>query len=269
MFGIGLSLVTKTSELVPRRAMRMRIYRCGWRKGDGDRKSLNQLILRRFGSLDVTVVSPEFVSVLLISLMQIEIDVGGGSVPNDTPNTLARIPLRWMIRECFLANSGIMFESDKLCHLGLDPSTLWDQNGHVRVRPGPQPVGSAKIRSAPPTPKKPSVFYRFFHSILVILHLASSAEDKPHPEDEPVISIPNEEEEELRDALSPMYDQMEINPWWKILEYLPLTTRYQKENNEWVTRNRSELSHLMRAVIFLISVLCYLRSAGAIKEDHE
>ncbi|KAI9455939.1 hypothetical protein BJY52DRAFT_1384548 [Lactarius psammicola] len=36
-------------------------------------------------------------------------DVGGGSVPNGTRNSLARIPLRWMIRECFRANTGIQF----------------------------------------------------------------------------------------------------------------------------------------------------------------
>lgn len=33
------------------------------------------------------------------------LDVGGGSVPNDTPHSLARIPLRWMVRECFLAKT--------------------------------------------------------------------------------------------------------------------------------------------------------------------
>jgi len=33
-------------------------------------------------------------------------DVGGGSVKNETHNSLARIPLRWMIREIFLAEAG-------------------------------------------------------------------------------------------------------------------------------------------------------------------
>ncbi|EEB99946.1 hypothetical protein MPER_00241, partial [Moniliophthora perniciosa FA553] len=47
-------------------------------------------------------------------------DVGGGSVPNETRANLARIPLRWMVRECFKANTGIMFDVDRLEKIGLD-----------------------------------------------------------------------------------------------------------------------------------------------------
>ena len=40
---------------------------------------------------------------------------------NDTRNALARIPLRWMIRECFKANTGIIFDARALKHeIGLD-----------------------------------------------------------------------------------------------------------------------------------------------------
>ncbi|KAI8981357.1 hypothetical protein BD414DRAFT_443685 [Trametes punicea] len=52
-------------------------------------------------------------------------DVGGGSVSDDTPHTLARIPLRWMIRECFRTNTGIRFHGELLKRIGLDPATLW------------------------------------------------------------------------------------------------------------------------------------------------
>ena len=52
-------------------------------------------------------------------------DIGGGSVANDTPHSLARIPLRWMIRQCFLAKTGIQFEAEKLRDIGLAPETLY------------------------------------------------------------------------------------------------------------------------------------------------
>ncbi|KAH7317499.1 hypothetical protein B0J17DRAFT_686697 [Rhizoctonia solani] len=52
-------------------------------------------------------------------------DVGGGSVPNETKNNLARIPLRWMVRECFLNNTGILFHSAELAEIGLSPCSLW------------------------------------------------------------------------------------------------------------------------------------------------
>ena len=45
-----------------------------------------------------------------------------------------------------------------------------------------------------------------------------------------------EEEEDLQDALSPLYDQLKVgNKAWWILEILPLTQRYQRDDNdEWV-----------------------------------
>ncbi|KAJ7863347.1 hypothetical protein B0H14DRAFT_2280318, partial [Mycena olivaceomarginata] len=58
--------------------------------------------------------------------------VGGGSVRNDTRYSLARIPLWWMIRECFKADTGIIFDAQRLQELGLDPATL-----HPFVMPHP------------------------------------------------------------------------------------------------------------------------------------
>ncbi|TFK56427.1 hypothetical protein OE88DRAFT_1669809 [Heliocybe sulcata] len=62
-------------------------------------------------------------------------DVGGGSVSNDTRHSLARIPLRWMIRQCFLARTGIMFHGKLLKQIGLDPDSL-----HPIVKPRPSPI---------------------------------------------------------------------------------------------------------------------------------
>jgi len=165
-------------------------------------------------------------------------DVGGGSVLNSTRNSLARIPLRWMVRECFKTNSGIKFESDKLRLIGLDPSHLYDENGEARRRPEPISVGSAKIRQPPPT--KPSFLSRILQKMKELLHLAPLPKDQPPPEDVPPVETTTEEQEELWDALSPMFDQLEIQPWykWKFLEWLPLAIRYQKADNSWVTSRK-------------------------------
>ncbi|KAI6012771.1 hypothetical protein F5J12DRAFT_904840 [Pisolithus orientalis] len=105
-------------------------------------------------------------------------DVGGGSVENGTRHSLARIPLRWMIREIF-----------KTKHVGMDPSTLYL---HV-------------------TPRPPAIFNR---------PLLPAKIDSGTP-------ISN-------DALSPMYDQLEIAPYWWILEMLPQKQRYQREDDTWI-----------------------------------
>lgn len=52
-------------------------------------------------------------------------DVGGGAVKNEVRHKLAQIPLRWMIRQCFLCNTGIIFDTHRLAMEGLDVHTLW------------------------------------------------------------------------------------------------------------------------------------------------
>ncbi|KAF5358616.1 hypothetical protein D9758_007671 [Tetrapyrgos nigripes] len=70
-------------------------------------------------------------------------DVGGGSVKNFTRHSLARISLRWMVRECFKTRTGIMFDSSRLRLIGLDAATLYPV---VTPRPDPLPAGNMKIR---------------------------------------------------------------------------------------------------------------------------
>jgi hypothetical protein len=53
-------------------------------------------------------------------------DVGGGSVPNNERNSLARISLRWMIRECFECNTGIVFDA-KLLERNLGMNIKYDE----------------------------------------------------------------------------------------------------------------------------------------------
>ena len=115
-------------------------------------------------------------------------DVGGGSVANDTAHTLARIPLRWMIRECFKTDTGIRFHAELLRRIGLDPFSL-----HPTVRDRP-----------PPMVPEPA-------------HVDSVALP---------VSQHTEEDHEVRDAISPIYDQLEIAwmSWWP-LELLPTTKK--------------------------------------------
>jgi len=138
-------------------------------------------------------------------------DVGGGSVVNGTRNSLARIPLRWMIRQCFLANTGIMFHKDTLPKVGLDPDTIFP---HVLL------------------PRPPMIFQdRNIHTIPV---------PKPvvHEDDRKAVvytdggCFVSEAEEDLADALSPMYDQLKQAKYWWILEMIPQKIRYQSSETD-------------------------------------
>ncbi|KAG6810882.1 hypothetical protein H0H92_009974 [Tricholoma furcatifolium] len=146
-----------------------------------------------------------------------EVHVGGGSVENGTPHTLARIPLRWMIRECFKADSGIMFMSDGIRSVGLDPATLYP---FVKPRPPPIPLGGAQLQNIPSAATQLQNFSGM---------------------DSLVEVTKTEEEQDLLDAMSPIYDQLSLAPAWWILEVLPLIHRYQRSNNSWTWYIRPNL----------------------------
>ena len=46
----------------------------------------------------------------------------------------------------------------------------------------------------------------------------------------------SEEEEDLADALSPIYDQLSLRWGWWILELMPTQRRVQLEDNKWTTQ---------------------------------
>ncbi|KAF7364570.1 DUF2235 domain-containing protein [Mycena venus] len=152
-----------------------------------------------------------------------DIEEGGGSVDNDTKNNLACIPLRWMVRECFKTHSGIMFDTKGLRSIGLDPDSLYPI---VKPRPPALPVGTARIQSIPrsPAPVPPQIN-------------AVGSETAP-------VNVANgdvfvtEEELDLRDALSPIYDQLTLKWTWWILELIPVGQRYQRGDNTWVSEFR-------------------------------
>ncbi|CAL1708268.1 unnamed protein product [Somion occarium] len=133
-------------------------------------------------------------------------DVGGGSVPNDTRHNLARIPLRWMIRQCFLTNTGIRFHSSLLKKVGLDSASLYPI-----VQPRPPALYFTPTHNRTPTDAT----------------LVGTEDSDKHL---------TEEEEDLKDALSPVYDQLLLKPFWWILELLPLSQRYQRKDNTWIEK---------------------------------
>ncbi|KAJ2925169.1 hypothetical protein H1R20_g11915, partial [Candolleomyces eurysporus] len=157
-------------------------------------------------------------------------DVGGGSVRNRTRHSLARIPLRWMVREIFKANAGILFFTDRLYEIGLDPSTIYPE---VVVRPDPlraeEHNEDHKIRG----PSHP-------------------------PETGPVNMLLSEEHEELMDALSPIYDQLDLKRWWWILEVLPVPCRRVCDGNTHQTEDEE--------VVHVALILCYLPMFSALPD---
>ena len=185
------------------------------------------LILIYFNIRDVIAVRSYifyfYSSQPLILSFSFHIDVGGGSVSNKTRHSLARIPLRWMIRECFKTNSGIMFNSESLVKIGLDPSTLYQD---VAPRPDALTVGPSNlIRDPPATPIPINI-----RALSIKLEKQRNLLKELGCEED----LGTEEEEELKDALSPNHDQLSIAKFWWILEILPFVHVRQHQGGNWV-----------------------------------
>jgi len=125
-----------------------------------------------------------------------------------------------MIRQCFLANTGIQFYRETFKDIGLDPSTLYPF-----VLPRPKALTA---------------------DASVVATLKKAADHKAEPTDDTLVdevqasptaasSFKTEEEEELADALCPLFDQLKLSKTWWILEILPMRHRKQSRHDaSWV-----------------------------------
>ncbi|THH13395.1 hypothetical protein EUX98_g9732, partial [Antrodiella citrinella] len=156
-------------------------------------------------------------------------DVGGGSVANDVPHNVARIPLRWMIRQCFLSNTGIRFHSDLLPALGLDPAALWP-----KVLSRPKALSNADIATIPVVPSTsadvdPSTAkHDRMSTSETLVNYADVQPAGPN-------TVLTEEQEDLLDIRCEIYDQLTLAPAWWVLEVLPLRHKVQQETDYWAS----------------------------------
>lgn len=143
-------------------------------------------------------------------------DVGGGAVSNDQRHKLAQIPLRWMIRQAFECNTGIIFKTTVLAEYGLDVHTLWPEYKSLPIpshSPPPSVLEKYDVNLPPRSVRRNKLipidrkengenFYQ----------LASHTDDDWTPE----------QIEDSYDAMQPLNDQLVQAPSWWILELLPV-----------------------------------------------
>ncbi|KAF8810983.1 hypothetical protein BYT27DRAFT_7134432 [Phlegmacium glaucopus] len=152
-------------------------------------------------------------------------DVGGGCVENGMKPCLARIPLRWMIRECFKTNSGILFNIEGMKDIGLDPASLYPV---VLPRPPAIPIEPLSlnpqlcIAEVPKQKPKPTTTNEIPTTIQQVAPLQVQAQ--------------TEEEADLLDSLAPLHDQLVLKWIWWILEFTPMKHRFQRKDNKWISK---------------------------------
>jgi len=156
-------------------------------------------------------------------------DIGGGAVRNETRHVLARIPLRWMIRETFRCNTGILYKRDALAETGLDVPSLWpkvQKRQRPSVGPSPAVLELSKHRELPALSRRPFALKHFTkHGNLDYPTSAGEADLLP------------EQIEDYFDAMAPMNDQLlQARGWW-LGELWPVKIRVQcRTNDDWTKR---------------------------------
>ncbi|RKF64665.1 Uncharacterized protein OnM2_017002 [Erysiphe neolycopersici] len=164
-------------------------------------------------------------------------DIGGGAVHNSVRHVLARIPLRWMIRQCFECNTGIIFKTAALAETGIDIHSIWPVY-KVPKRPvvGPSPTHLNKYMAGQIAP-----IQRRSTAIGIDSNRPSSSPEKPtghkfsgnDKSNEEGEMLP-EQAEDYFDSLAPINDQLKLAKGWWVLEFWPVKVRRQKiDSDDW------------------------------------
>jgi hypothetical protein len=153
-------------------------------------------------------------------------DVGGGSYKNDCRHMLSRIPLRWMLRQCFECDTGIQFDTARLAEQGLDVQTLWPiyQPATKPTAPPPPALMEKKEKEILAPLQRRSMF-------LPIGPVDNRISDAPTEEDLNYI-LPSESTEDQFDCTARMNDQLKDAKGWWPLELWPIKVRVLTKSGE-------------------------------------
>ena len=133
-----------------------------------------------------------------------------------------------MIRECFKKNTDMIFDSQAIKLIGIDPSSIYPA-----VKPRPDILSSSSsLKIAVVVPEK------WGASLASWFPCVSRKKGS-----ELQVSDESEEELDVLDALAPMYDQLALKPGtWAAMERLPLTKDRLSKEGKWEEVTEQHLS---------------------------
>ncbi|PMD33119.1 hypothetical protein L207DRAFT_548212 [Hyaloscypha variabilis F] len=157
-------------------------------------------------------------------------DVGGGAVKNSERHMLSRIPLRWMLRQCFECNTGIQFSTAALAEVGLDVRTLWPVYQKLEkpaVGPSPRMMELYETDDLPPLRRRSTALGVDPDAKDLLI----GDEKSSSPELLNLDLLPEQAEDHF-DAMCHINDMLVIaRPWW-ILEIWPVSFQILKKESK-------------------------------------
>lgn len=167
-------------------------------------------------------------------------DVGGGAVNNDARHMLSRIPLRWMIRQCFECDTGILFSTAALAETGIDVQTLWPVYKPPKrpvVGPSPNMVEQYESGTLPPLRRRSTPLQMDWEKMESLRSEAKAFSgndifEEDEKERTGLYLLPEQVEDHF-DAMARINDQLVLAKAWWILEFWPIKFHVQKRPGYW------------------------------------
>ncbi|CZT12803.1 uncharacterized protein RCO7_03615 [Rhynchosporium graminicola] len=164
-------------------------------------------------------------------------DIGGGAVANGERHMLSRIPLRWMLRQCFECNTGILFGTAALAETGIDVKTVWPvykQPTKPVVGPSPGTVEKYEAKDLPPLRRRSTALGVDEGKDIQEDKIESNPSRRGNSRSLSAFDLLPEHVEDHFDAIAPLNDQLELAKGWWALEFWPVKVRVQdKATEEW------------------------------------
>ncbi|TFK69782.1 hypothetical protein BDN72DRAFT_767566 [Pluteus cervinus] len=164
------------------------------------------------------------------NLLGCHADIGGGSHTNKIKESLSYIPLRWMIKECFVTRTGIMFDNSYLITLGFDLDILATKLSHLDIDLEAfhldsdaiaQLTAERKNRALWEDPSAPPPTYTNENPM-------RGLRPKRH-----AVGLPLKHTRDYIDGLAGIWDQLVLAKGWWALEYIPMLSAIQDEAGDW------------------------------------
>jgi len=158
-------------------------------------------------------------------------DVGGGNVSNDTKQSLANIPLRWMVRQVMLSQCGIQFDQTALTRLNIP---LMDEM--ITKEPVPEPVRFVGEKIDPVDLGVKGAKTEVTHKRKEVEKRSVNGQvDVPATPTPVPVPSPTQPSLDQLDSITPLHDALVSQPLWWLLEILPLKYQYQDSKGIWQT----------------------------------
>ncbi|KAG8905233.1 hypothetical protein FRB99_000400 [Tulasnella sp. 403] len=199
-------------------------------------------------------------------------DVGGGSVINTTPHALGFVSLRWMIEQTIKTQTSILYNPGALKSIGFSTSPFIETRIGVNTL-DKYFIKTAKANKYDPvTGDTFYATSKSSGSVMTggnLAHLKLDTEATTivdggttsrhiqthvaHPTDHTLVHHTNrarklegkdathqtvvegetDDERQYEDLISPLYDELKLNPAWWLLEILPMAKSYQDAAGKW------------------------------------